>query len=483
MGCLCSVCSGIACLASCCGSSNDKGCGPTSAKLGFVALIVMSVFLAVIFRTYGIDSLKDYYAFEDACTQDQCLENSVVYRFSFLNVIFFAVMAVFTPGCEFLHLKMWQIKLPLYFIMMAGTFFMKNSAFNDYEDVARVFSIVFLFLQVILLLDFSFELDHALITKANKADEDRGLDPEDGCCGYFKNWIRLLYLAILLSTWAATVGFWIAMYDQFDCPFAQGMTSMVLCVTIILQVVGNVAGEFLASQSEDGQGGGMIPCAVGGLYATWLTFSALSSNPDAECNPFKQTNDNTSIWFGVIFSAVSIGYMGYSFSNNVFSALGCCQKGGCCQECGDQFCYEEENNNSSSPTRRLSNSNDDMHKAAAGDVEASKDDDAGDESNGFSSNSGERQLSETGKCGKRGAQRLVFHVTMCTCGFYMAMVLTNWAKNPTNNDWDPATTDLSTSDESMWIKLGSMFMTIALYFWIIAAPFLFPNRDFGSAAQ
>ena len=86
------------------------------------------------------------------------------------------------------------------------------------------------------------------------------------------------------------------------------------------------------------------------------------------------------------------------------------------------------------------------------------------------------------KCGKRGAERVVFHLTMCTCGFYMAMVLTNWAKQPKDNNWDQSE-DLNVSDESMWIKLASMFLTVALYFWIIVAPFLFPNRDFGSAAQ
>lgn len=482
MGCLCSICTGISCLASCCGSSNDKGCGPTAAKLGFVALVMMSVFLAVIFRNYGIDTLKDYYAFEDACTVEACLENSVVYRFSFLNVIFFAIMALFTAGCEYLHLKMWGIKIPLYFIIMACTFFMKNSAFNDYEEVARVFSIIFLFLQVILLLDFSFELDYLLISKANETDEKRGLDPEDGCLGYCKNWIRIAYLVLLLGIWGSTIGFWIAMYDQFDCSFAQGMTSFVLVITIVLQVLGNVAGEYMASKSEDGQGSGTLPCAVGGLYATWLTFSALTSNPDRECNPFSETDNDTSMWIGVIFSAVSIGYMGYSFSNNIFAALGCCQKGGCCQECGDAWCYEDEKKSGSDSSRRLSDSSS-MHAAAAGDVEADKDENTPvRNSSPASNNSEERQLSETGKCGKRGAERVVFHITMCTCGFYMAMVLTNWAKQPKDNNWDQST-DLNVSDESMWIKLGSMFMTIALYFWIIVAPFLFPNRDFGSAAQ
>jgi len=472
------VCCSAACsLGRCCGSTNSAGCGPQSAKIGYVALVVLSVFLAVIFKNFGVDELKKYYAFEDACTVDECLENSVVYRFSLLNVVFFAGMAVFTPACEMLHLQMWQLKLPIYFCLMVGVFLLKNSSFNDYEEVARVFSIVFLFLQVILLLDFSFELDHMLISKANQADENRGLDPEDGCCGYFKNWIRIIYIVLLLFIFGSTIGFWIAMYDQFDCSFAQGMTSFVLVAVLILQIVGNVAGEYLANQSESGQGQGMLPCAVGGLYATWLTFSALSSNPDEQCNPFHNSDDDqTSLWVGVTFSAISIGYMGYSFSNNVFAALGCCQKGGCCQECGDAFLYEEDDS-----SRRLSSNknDDDLHAAVAGDVESDTKSDDRDESK---SDSGERQLSQTGKVGFKGMQRLIFHLTMMTCGFYMAMVLTNWAKNPKDNNWNVAE-GLNTSDESMWIKLGSMFLTLALFAWVIVAPFLFPNRDFGSNAN
>lgn len=476
---LCAACTGIYNVASCCGSTNSAGCGPQSAKIGYVSLIVASTFLAMIMKNFMIDELKKYYAFEDSCTYDECLENSVVYRFSLLNVIFFSAMALFTPACEMLHLQMWQIKLPLYFVLMIAVFLMENKSFHNYEEVARVFSIIFLFLQVILLLDFSFELDNSLVTKANKADEDRGLDPEDGCLGYFKNWIRLLYIFLLLFIWGSTIGFWVAMYDQFDCSFAQGMTSFVLVAVIIMQIVGNVAGEFLASGEEGGQGQGMLPCAVGGLYATWLTFSALSSNPDESCNPFHNSDDDqTSLWVGVTFSALSIGYMGYSFSNNVFQALGCCQKGGCCQECGDQFCYEDENDSSK---RRLSN-DDDLHAAASGDVEASKVSDSPSSMSRDASGTGNRDLSETGKCGKAGFDRLIFHVTMVTCGFYMAMVLTNWAKNPKDNNWDTSE-GLNTSDESMWIKLGSMFLTLALYVWVIVAPFLFPNREFGSNAN
>ena len=48
-----------------------------------------------------------------------------------------------------------------------------------------------------------------------------------------------------------------------------------------------------------------------------------------------------------------------------------------------------------------------------------------------------------------------------TCGFYMAMVLTNWAKQPKDNNWDQSE-DLNVSDESGWIKLASVCLLLTL---------------------
>lgn len=486
---VCALCSGCYTLGSCCSSTNGA-CSKNAARLTYVALIVASVFLAVIMKNFMVDDLKDYYAFEGACDQDKCLEHSVVYRFSLLNVVFFGALAVLTPGCEMLHLQLWQVKIPLYLCGMVGVFLMDNSSFNNYEDVARVFSAIFLFLQIFLLLEFSFQIDEVLIKAANKADESRNLDPEDGCAGYCKNWIRIIYIVLLLGIWGGTIGFWVAMYTQFDCSFGHAMTSIVLVATIVMQIVGNIAGEYLNANPEEesdeyeaGQGTGMLPCAIGGLYSTYLTFSALTSNPDEDCNPFAGKNGDASLWIGVTFSAISIGYMGYSFSNGFNAAFcACCTKGGCCEEVGELCCYEDEDE----PTQRKSLAeSDDMHRAAAGDVEAADAD--RDNTRAASSSNDNRELSRAGKCGKAGFDRFIFHITLLTCGFYMAMVLTNWAKQPTSNeDYVEDTTgknnNLDTSDESMWIKLSSMFLTLGLYFWIIVAPFIFTGRDFGSDA-
>jgi len=449
--------------------------------MGYVALVIMSTFLAVILKNYASDSqLTDYYAFEGACDKDPCIKNSIVYRFSLLNVLFFGGMAIFAPACQMLHLQMWALKLPIYFGLMICVFMFENESFNDYEEVARVFSIIFLFLQVLLLLEFSFDMDARLIAAANKADEDRNLDPEDGCAGYCKNWIRILYIAMLVFIWGSTIGLWIAMYTQFDCSFGQAMTSVVLISTLAMQVVGNVAGTLMASSSETGEAGqGMLPCAVGGLYSTWLTFSALTSNPDSDCNPFAEGDSSTGgLWIGITFSAISIGYMGYSFSEGFLATFNCCSKGGCCQEVGDLCCYEDPES-----TAPIAKKTEDLHSVAAGDVEAARSDGKASMSRDADSTEATQALTPAGKCGKAGFQRLIFHLTMMTCGFYMAMVLTNWAKQPKDNDWDEDNTDLNTSDESMWIKLASMFLTLALYTWVITAPFLFPDRDFGSAAS
>lgn len=444
-----------------------------------------SVFLAVSLKTYASDSsLTDYYAFESACDKDPCIKNSIVYRFSLLNVLFFGGMAIFTPACQMLHLQMWGLKVPLYFGLMICCFLFENKSFNDYEEVARVFSIIFLFLQVLLLLEFSFEMDARLIIAADKADKERNIDPEDGCVGYCKNWIRILYIVVLLAIWGSTVGLWVAMYIKFDCPFAQGMTSGVLIGTILLQVVGNVAGEYMASSSEDGQASqGMLPCAVGGLYSTWLTFSALTSNPTESCNPFAADGGTGGLWIGVTFSAISIGYMGYSFSTGFLEAFNCCSKGGCCQEVGDMCCYEDEGQGSTSGEASAQGSPEPQPYVAMTDAAATGDVEEPAPMSRDTASGATRGLTQTGQCGKAGFQRMIFHLTMMTCGFYMAMVLTNWAKQPKDNDWDEDTTDLNTSSESMWIKLASMFLTFGLYAWIIVAPFLFPDRDFGTAAE
>merc|ERR1712146_869572 len=67
---------------------------------------------------------------------------------------------------------------------------------------------------------------------------------------------------------------------------------------------------------------------------------------------------------------------------------------------------------------------------------------------------------------------LLFHSVMMLCGFYMAMVLTNWADTPAEGD-DPVA---MTSKSSMWVKLATQYLTMVLYTISLVAPVCCPSR-------
>ncbi|KAF1330410.1 Serine incorporator, partial [Globisporangium splendens] len=65
-----------------------------------------------------------------------------------------------------------------------------------------------------------------------------------------------------------------------------------------------------------------------------------------------------------------------------------------------------------------------------------------------------------------------FHALMFLASFYMAMVITNWgSSNGLASEGDEFVT--------MWVKIGSQWVAIALFLWTLIAPSVLPDRDFG----
>jgi len=65
-----------------------------------------------------------------------------------------------------------------------------------------------------------------------------------------------------------------------------------------------------------------------------------------------------------------------------------------------------------------------------------------------------------------------FHIMFALATLYVMMTLTNWYK-PTG------TLDTFSSNEaSVWVKIVSSWMCLALYGWSLIAPALLPDRDF-----
>lgn len=65
-----------------------------------------------------------------------------------------------------------------------------------------------------------------------------------------------------------------------------------------------------------------------------------------------------------------------------------------------------------------------------------------------------------------------FHLMFALATLYVMMTLTNWYKPNSSLD------TLNANTASMWVKIISSWMCLALYVWSLIAPAVFPNRDF-----
>jgi hypothetical protein len=67
-----------------------------------------------------------------------------------------------------------------------------------------------------------------------------------------------------------------------------------------------------------------------------------------------------------------------------------------------------------------------------------------------------------------------FHFMFMIAVLYLMLVLTDW--------WNGATKNLEVgtfSKTSLWVKIVSSWICYAIYTWTLAAPAIFPDRDFG----
>lgn len=69
-----------------------------------------------------------------------------------------------------------------------------------------------------------------------------------------------------------------------------------------------------------------------------------------------------------------------------------------------------------------------------------------------------------------------FHFVLASSALYLSMLITNW------NMLDRATLGQLVEEQTVaavWLKWSAAMGTVLLYVWMLFAPILFPNRDFG----
>jgi len=395
------------------------------ARLGYVFFSLFWVMISLVILFWGANILDPFKSFihcpVESGEQFQCLGITAVYRMSFVLALFhttvFLVCLSKSDSAAAFHDGCWALK---FLVVLAGfvlTLFIPNSFFTGYSDFARVISVFFLVYQVFMTITIAYLINDKLVGH---------LDNQSG-----ESNNRAVLGSILIGTtvilYSANIIIWVFLYIEFkDCGSAIANITVALVASVVFTVL------VVFRPREDAS---ILTSGAVALYVNYLCWSALSSNPDANCNPAGYSKGNTiaQILVGLFFVLVAL----FSVSSMTKN-----------EETQEQTITDQVNN----PL-----------------LETEKEDE----------NIPERDIKEeplkAQQINKISGATILFQVLMILASFYYAMLLTNWG-SPTT------AADLSTlylnSGVSYWVKLVADWLSILVYILSLLAPLIFKNREF-----
>jgi len=310
----------------------------------------------------------------------------------------------------------WDVKFICFILALVPLFWAPSSIFDQrgYVWFARIGAFVFLILQQIILVDFAYSLNDMLY-----------------------NYSQPLLLAASLFLFATALTGLILLFVYFNgCETSNAFMSLALVFIVAF------TGIQLCSDPEHGHN--LLSSSAVACYVVYLTYVAVSSNPEGEgaCNPLYSTSSNTlGMVLGLSIAFISMVATVYLASSSVTQLIA-------------EANQEAKPPPSTNLTRDLLTGEADTTTAASA---ASMETVARRSFNGNSS----------GTVWK-------FNLVMVLICQYWCMVLTDWG--------DSTKTGSSSSPSAgytvMWMNVAASWICIALYIWTLIAPWLFPDRDF-----
>jgi hypothetical protein len=202
---------------------------------------------------------------------DECIYRQLIYRASFSLIILFTLLAIFSYSFEFADKSMWILKFGTANGVFIAFFWVDNSVFSGFAELARVLSFLWLLVQGLLFLDFSHDSHDMLMAAADEEERSEGS-------------ARVLYgvyifLSVIFLT-CSGVGLAYLFRDYTDCQLGMFFTILTLLMGLILTVV-----SLLNTVNK----GLLTPCLMF-AYSVFLCWYALLSSPDQQCNPYASAN-------------------------------------------------------------------------------------------------------------------------------------------------------------------------------------------------
>ncbi|KAM6965234.1 serine incorporator 1 [Aplochiton taeniatus] len=456
---LCSMASWIPCLCGsapcllcrCCPSGNNS----TVTRLIYAFFLLIGVAVACIMLMPGMEThLQKIPGFcEDGAGSsipgikghvncEVLVGYKAVYRVCFGMAMFFLLFSLLMIRVKSsqdpragLHNGFWFFKFAAAAAIAIGAFFIPDGPFTTvwfYVGMGGAFC--FILIQLVLLIDFAHSWNEAWVEKMEEGNS------------------RCWYAALLSATTVnyllslvSVVLFYVYYTHGDGCSENKAFISVNMLLCLGASVI-SVLPQIQESQPRSG----LLQSSLVTLYTMYLTWSAMTNEPDRKCNPsllgiigVNSTSpagqDQVVQWWD------AQGIVG------LILFLMC-------------VLYSSIRNSSNAQVNKLT---------LRSDESALIEDGPNPES--FEAGEGDRESRavDNEKDGVSYSYSF-FHFMLFLASLYIMMTLTNWYR------WVPDT-ELQTMTSkwpSVWVKISSSWICLALYVWTLVAPLVLVNRDF-----
>ncbi|XP_061675237.1 serine incorporator 2 [Syngnathoides biaculeatus] len=448
---LCSLASCASCLCGsapcllcgCCPSSNNS----TVTRLVFSFFLLLGTFVSIIMILPGMEAqLRKIPGFCQGGTSIPGFENQVdcdiilgyksVYRMCFALTCFFFLFFLIMirvrsskdPRAAIQN-GFWFFKFLILVGITVGAFFISDPVFNTvWYYFGLVGSLFFIIIQLILLIDFAYSWNQAWVENAES----------NGNKCWYAGLLTFTFLNYAVA-FAAVVLFYVYYTQPDDCAQHKVIISLNFIFCIIVSIV-----SILPKVQKAQPYSGLLQASLISLYTMYVTWSAMTNNPNRKCNPSllslvsnvstpspsgEHPPGQVMLWdaqsvVGLLIFVLCTLYASIrSSSNTQVNKLLQTEEGG--GESGQVMVGED------GVRRAVDN-----------------------EEDGVTYNYS------------------AFHFHLALASLYIMMTLTNWYLP------DTSTHDMQSSKPAVWVKACSSWLGLGLYLWTLVAPLLFPDRDF-----
>jgi len=304
------------------------------------------------------------------------------------------------------------------------------------------------------LIDVAYKWNDELVEKSNQAELEE--------FGSGDKWLKVI-LCSCAALFISVITFIAYLYNLFDCTLANTVTSLT-----IVFIVATTALQL------SGDEGSLLTSSIISLYGCYLCFSALSRNPDSDCNPFLGDSNTFDIITGIMLSFVTLVWTGYAMTaEKRLSAVGM------------------RSNSIRSDTEMYDVNlpfigDDDGEVYASTAVPLMLDDSETDfqskqqETNKISPLSTEKIQPRENRMSEEeydeqyeDVWKLNMVLVLLSC--WIAVSLTGWG---VLEDGEGDASNPQAGHVSCWMIITSQWVCFSLYAWTLIAPRIFPDRDF-----